>query len=63
MDSVRICGSGYYCVVVFWWKTKIDHVHQSVSFQKNCDYVPRAHDAGRGGGRIGEFFDRKAVDR
>ena len=23
----------------------------------NPDYIPRAHDAGRGRGRIGEFFD------
>jgi hypothetical protein len=23
----------------------------------DADYVPRAHDAGAGGGRIGKFFD------
>ena len=28
-----------------------------------ADYIPRAHDAERGRDTIGEFFDRKAVDR
>jgi hypothetical protein len=30
---------------------------------EKTDYIPRAHDAGRDRGRVGEFFDNKKVQR